>query len=491
MPTRSDLSFQLNRVGRFFRTLLGNRRSALGLLLLIVFIGLALGAPIWAPGNPNAAVSGSLAQPEWTTSFPDGFYLSKNIVVVSDPEFTSPAAVQPWALSTSTAVSNVQMSYSPSIHPSSTKGSLQLNYIGGGQAEANVSRAFNFPYHGPPRDFLVDVSVLFSGESTAATVNFRLFIAEGGQVFNLLQVKNENISGAGTWDRLQFSSEDSNVRNATGTTGNSIPTAAIIFSAVDSYSFGLDVTFGGPGRVNIGSAQLFLRGTAYGLLGTDNAGRDLYSQNVYGSQTSLFVGLLAAGIGIGLGLLIGLLAGFLGRLVDELLMRFTDMMLVIPALPLLLVLIRVLGASIINVIVIIGFLGWMGFARVIRSQVLTLKERPFIEAARAAGAGTTRIITRHIFPNIVSLTYVNLALTVPAAILTESALAFLGLSDPSVVSWGNIYQNAESAQALRLVPPPWWWLLPPGINIALVSLSFILVGFALDEIFNPKLRRRT
>jgi peptide/nickel transport system permease protein len=150
-----------------------------------------------------------------------------------------------------------------------------------------------------------------------------------------------------------------------------------------------------------------------------------------------------------------------------------------------------LGASIINVIVIIGFLGWMGFARVIRSQVLTLKERPFIEAARAAGAGTTRIITRHIFPNIVSLTYVNLALTVPAAILTESALAFLGLSDPSVVSWGNIYQNAESAQALRLVPPPWWWLLPPGINIALVSLSFILVGFALDEIFNPKLRRRT
>jgi peptide/nickel transport system permease protein len=149
-------------------------------------------------------------------------------------------------------------------------------------------------------------------------------------------------------------------------------------------------------------------------------------------------------------------------------------------------LITVLGASLINIIIIIGFLGWMGFARIVRSQVLTLKERPFVEAARAVGAGRWRIISRHVFPNIVSLTYVNLALTVPAAILTESALEFLGLGDPSVVSWGNMFEHAAFSGSLSI----WWWVLPPGIAIALVSLSFVLIGYALDEIFNPRLRVR-
>ena len=128
----------------------------------------------------------------------------------------------------------------------------------------------------------------------------------------------------------------------------------------------------------------------------------------------------------------------------------------------------------------------MGFARIIRSQVLTLKERPFVEAAKAAGSGTGRIITRHIFPNIVSLTYVNLALTVPAAIITEAALGFLGLFDPSVPSWGHMFFTADTTGGLTR----WWWVLPPGIGIAAVSLSFILIGYALDEIFNPKLRQR-
>jgi peptide/nickel transport system permease protein len=184
------------------------------------------------------------------------------------------------------------------------------------------------------------------------------------------------------------------------------------------------------------------------------------------------------------------MAGFLGKFVDEVLMRFTDMMLVIPALPLLIVLVAVLGTNIWNLILIIGFLGWMGFARVVRSQVLTLRERPFVEAAKASGAGPGRIIVKHIFPNIVSLTYVNLALSVPGAILTESALAFLGLSDPSVVSWGNMFQQLQTSGELIHFPPLWWWVLPPGFSIALVSLSFILIGYALDEIFNPRLRKR-
>jgi peptide/nickel transport system permease protein len=260
----------------------------------------------------------------------------------------------------------------------------------------------------------------------------------------------------------------------------------VIFSSITDYTFGFQATFYGPSKINVDNVNLKLYGSAYGLLGTDDLGNDLLAQNTWGARISLTVGLLASFIGISLGLIVGLIAGYKTGLVDEVLMRTTDMVLVIPALPLLLVLIAVLGASIFNIILVIGFLGWMGFARIIRAQVLTLKERPFVEAAKAAGAGTRQILTRHVFPNIISLTYVNLALTVPAAILTESALAFLGLFDPNTISWGRILDNAEVAGSLSV----WWWVIPPGLGIAIVSVSFVLIGYALDEIFNPKLRLR-
>ena len=185
------------------------------------------------------------------------------------------------------------------------------------------------------------------------------------------------------------------------------------------------------------------------------------------------------------------MAGYLGKVVDEVLMRFTDMLLVIPGLPLLIVLVAVIGNSLgpnrlFVLILIIGFLGWMGFARVVRAQVLSLRERPFVEAAKAAGAGAGHITSRHIIPNIVGLIYVNLALAVPGAILTEAALSFLGLGDVSVLSWGRMLNLVEENGAQQI----WWWVLPPGISIALVSLAFVMIGFSLDTLFNPRLRQR-
>ncbi|MCZ2809772.1 MAG: ABC transporter permease, partial [Candidatus Bathyarchaeota archaeon] len=182
----------------------------------------------------------------------------------------------------------------------------------------------------------------------------------------------------------------------------------------------------------------------------------------------------------------GIVSGYVGRIVDEVLMRFSDMLLVLPGLPLLIVLISVLGTSLWNIIFIIGVLGWMGFARVVRSQTLSLKERPFVEAAKAVGAGRLHIIVKHILPNVVSLIYVSLALAVPTAIILEAALSWLGLFDPSVMSWGRMLRDAQANNGIEML----WWIIPPGISIALVSLSFILLGYALDEILNPKLRRR-
>ena len=497
MVSKAGTNFQLKRAVGLFKLILRNKMALIGLVLIILFSFMALAAPVLAPYRTSEVVSGTLAQPEWVMNFPDGYYLSKNLVVVNDPVLSAPSTLQTWTLSASrSTIDNLQMSYAPGVFSSvPSKGSIQLAYSGSSPGSVKLSRTFLFPYHGPPKNFRANFAVFISGATQTNPVHVRLFIDRiGNQVFNLV---DQDFTFNGQWvpgggQTSLDSTADSwlgvPVKTVLGMQGSRFDPAAVIFSTIQSYSFGIEVTFNGPAKVNIDSLQLKLLGTAFGVLGTDNAGNDLLSKDIYGSQISLMVGFLAAGIGISLGLLIGLMAGFLGKFVDEVLMRFTDMMLVIPGLPLLIVLVEVLGTNIWNVIIIIGFLGWMGFARVIRSQVLTLRERPYIEAAKAAGAGPLRIMARHIFPNIVSLTYVNLALSVPAAILTESALAFLGLSDASVISWGHIFQDFFHASASAQIP--WWWVLPPGFLIATISLAFILIGYALDEIFNPRLRSR-
>jgi len=493
------LRFALKRAQTTFKLLFRSKMAIVGVIILAAFIFMAVASPILTPYDPKIQVSGRLAQPEWVMNFPDGYYLSKNLVVPTSGAITSPASIQAWTLSASpSTLANLQTSYVPGVTAPATasKGSIRLAYSGDGPGTFSLSETFQFPYHGPPDRFIARMEYLLEGVNRTTPVWVRVFIERSQQpapqTYYLLS-ENDTVSGSwfGTGDPLntQYGPFITSLDTSLGLP-TQIGPQKIIFSADTSYTYGILVTFFGHQSISIDDLQMQLDGTAWGLLGTDNQGLDVYSQTVYGSRISLFVGLLSAGIGIGLGLVIGLLAGFLGRLVDEALMRFTDMMLVIPGLPLLIVLISVLGANIWNVIIIIGFLGWMGFARIVRSQVLTLRERPFVEAAKASGAGPGRIMTKHIFPNIVSLTYVNLALSVPGAILTEAALAFLGLTDPSTVSWGRMFEQVFESGNVAHFPPVWWWVLPPGFGIALVSLSFVLVGYALDEVFNPRLRRR-
>jgi ABC-type dipeptide/oligopeptide/nickel transport system permease subunit len=260
------------------------------------------------------------------------------------------------------------------------------------------------------------------------------------------------------------------------------------------YRFGMEITFVDTGfpNENVSTTvyldDLALRtfGTSYGLLGSDQYGRDLFSQLIYGTRISLYLGILVALVSVSIGLTVGLVAGYVGGAADQLLMRFNDLMLVLPGLPLMIVLVAVLGARVENLIVLLGFLGWNGFARLVRSQVLSLKERPFIEAAKAAGANTGHIIMRHILPHVMALVYISLATAVPGAITAEAALSFLGFYDPSRMSWGRMLHEVFAASATK----NWWWIIPPGLCIALIAMAFILLGFALDEILNPKLRQR-
>jgi peptide/nickel transport system permease protein len=226
----------------------------------------------------------------------------------------------------------------------------------------------------------------------------------------------------------------------------------------------------------------------HGPLGTDNNGRPIWDQLVYGSRISLLVGLAATVIAMVIGSVVGILAGFYGGVSSSILMRITEWFLVIPFLPLAIVLASILGPNVRNVIIVIGITSWPGTARVIRAQVLTLKERLYVERSRALGASNGHLMLRHIVPNVSPLILANTTLTVPVAILSETTLSFLGLGDPLRPSWGRMLDEAFSDGAI--FRNAWWWYLPPGIGIVLVVLAFTLVGHALEEVLDPRLRER-
>ena len=223
-------------------------------------------------------------------------------------------------------------------------------------------------------------------------------------------------------------------------------------------------------------------------LGTDHQGQDVYSMTLYGSRASLEVGLIATFISVVLGTVIGLAAGYFGRIPDEVLMRVTDFFLVLPWFPLMIVLMAILGQKFIWVVVVIGITSWPSTARVVRAQVLTVKERQFIVRARAIGAGDSHIVGTHILPNVLPLIFANTVLLIAVAIFSEAFLDFFGLGDPSIVSWGAMLEAAYDSSAF--LQGAWWWIAAPGASIVLMVLAFSLVGYAVDDVLNPKLRRR-
>jgi len=221
-------------------------------------------------------------------------------------------------------------------------------------------------------------------------------------------------------------------------------------------------------------------------LGLDDGGIDMVTLLMWGARISLVVGFAATLVSMLIGGSIGLLAGYFGGKTDVVLMRITDYFLVIPDVPLMIVVAAIWGPSLFHIVIVIGILLWTSTARVIRAQVKSVRERVYVKRARSLGAGHTRILLRHVVPQVAPLLIANTVLTVAVAIFDETALAFLGLGDPSRTSLGKVIENAFQRAAIS--SGAWWAIVPPGALVALIILGCSLLGGALEDALNPRLR---
>jgi peptide/nickel transport system permease protein len=220
-------------------------------------------------------------------------------------------------------------------------------------------------------------------------------------------------------------------------------------------------------------------------LGTTILGRDVFSQLIWGVRPALIIGLCTALGTIIIGVNIGLISGYYGGWLDNLLMRITDIFMAVPFLPFIIVILSLTRKSIWTITLAMMVILWRSTARVIRAQVLTLRQRPFVDAARITGAGNLKIIYREIAPNIMPIALVNIAFNLSWAIITEASIGFLGFGDPEVLSWGTIiYQAFASEMSYKA----WWWVVPPGAAIMILVTAVYFIGRAYEEMINPRLK---
>jgi peptide/nickel transport system permease protein len=354
---------------------------------------------------------------------------------------------------------------------------------------------FNFEYDDFPNDFIYEFSAEYTG-----TPLLEIFVIRPDKVnLELLSMSLPNSDSITTHTERIFSTDEMIKKklflqsNKYEFSTDDLSAEDMIFSKTNApqplkgdYLYVINL-YGIESQNQINESKLIIGGKTFGVMGTDELRRDLAIGLLWGTPLALFIGIVVAIASVVMGLLYGVYAGYKGKKTDEVMMRFNDVIYALPALPFLIILSVTISNSIFVMIGFLTIFGWVGVAKVSRSMALQIKTRGYIDAAEMMGQKKSKIIIKHILPQLLPYAFASIAISVPAAITTEAGLSFLGLGDPSFPTWGQILHDANvyGATSRGL----WWWIVPPGIMIAITGLAFVFIGNALDVIVNPKLKR--
>lgn len=492
------------KIKMFWEEYRQNKIGFIGLTILLIYVIMGVTSPYLTPYKPDTPdykpprLASRFAMPQWITSF---------------PQF---ADLPPTITMSYLDMDVVNKTDSVEVQWEDGEPVFDFNVSGRGAGEVLLGLTFDYPY-APPRDFRVNI--LYSAEQVNSTrYTFEAILkntTSNEQWENYLKDPTQAVIGY--WTASIPKKTGLGVQSAGSETVMrglfswkyprepakwlTLKTGEILFSKKSEYDLQLKITFestrpheGSTCKIRLrkesveGKSEFIIWGSTHGILGTNQFGYDVWTELIYGIKISLLVGVLAAVIATTLGITYGVVSGYLGGITDTAMMRIVDILLCLPVLPILLIMITFFKPSVYHVIVLIAIFGWQGLSRIIRSKVLSLREMPFIESARAAGGSGSYIMTRHLIPNVIPVAMAAMVLAVPAAILTEAALSFLGFGDPYVATWGRMLYRAQTEGAFPALA--WWYIIPPGLAITFLCVAFVFIGHALDQIVNPRLRRR-
>ena len=497
-----------------------NTQGMVGLGIVLVYVLVAVFAPVIAPHDPmnDLYLADSLAGPVWlskisskhrdlpptirlTLGHSDWDIEKPEDVQITSKEFASGSGME--IILPATITVKAEEHQTATQAPSAWTSTFKWDPFGttdeqekettatsadeAAQDAAVLQYVFNYEYK-QPQTFNTKFEYDIKAPEDAQTEILLEFITPSGKTFELWNTKAR---GAARHATALADARDLDLKRRLGISFFDEPTD-VVFAEQGDYQLRLSFNAespNGPVAIEVKPVEFGVLGMLHGVLGVDHMGSDIWSQLVYGTRIALAIGLSAAFIAVLIGTSVGMIAGYMGGIVDEVLMRIVDVLLAVPTMPILIILGALFGKSVVNVVILLALFSWMGIARIVRSQTLSLKERTFVESAKASGASSGYIMVSHILPNTMPLIFANLVLRIPSAILTEASLSFLGLGDPRVPTWGRILQN--SRQFGGFTKMAWWWLLPPGLALTLLSLAFVFIGNAVNEILNPRYRERS